>query len=267
MSKKKIIITAIVALLTFSIIGGILAYFTNTTQTLSNTFTVGENVEISLTEPNWDAPRAQGLSFGTTVPKDPTVRNTGSNNAYVFVKVDVPTYYKYTSEGPQNIEMFTYTLNSGWYELGNLETENIDGTVTHIYAYGSSSAMTALEPSATATIFNSVTFLSSFPYSSNYQLLTPLSPGSEIGDEIGGEIGGGGETPSGSVSDPAIIPASSDINVTAYAIQTNGLSVDNPSNPGHYKSAVTPAEVYECLYGDVPVAGGLIDPNPLVPGP
>ena len=264
MKKKKLIVAIKVLAIVIALIGGILAYFTHTTNTLTNTFTVGENVTITLTEPNFDPLKAQGLSFGKTVDKDPTVTNTGSNDAYVFVKVEVPTYYKYTGEGNQSdFPMFTYTLNNGWYELTSLQDTNFMRDEIHIYAYGSASGMTALEPSDTATLFDDVTFLNNFPYSSKYEIIEANQGGFIQTDDpvISGEGEGSGSEPTENVNDPARIPDSSDIRVTAYAIQTNGLTVDNTSNPGHDKTAVTPEEVYLCLYADVPPEGGLVNPN------
>ena len=158
--------------------------------------------------------------------------------------------------------MFTYTLNDGWYELTSLPTNDI-GNEVHIYAYGSAAGMTALAPAGTATLFDDVTFLNNFPYSTNYEIYaTDLGDSIEPGEPtISGESGGSGSEPTENVSDPAYIPDSSDIKITAYAIQTNGLTVDNTSNPGHDKTAETPEEVYLCLYADVPVEGGLVNPN------
>ena len=245
MNKKKVIIAVIVLAIVVSIVGGMLAYFTNTTAEVTNTFTVGDNVLITLTEPNWvslGSAQAQGMSIGANVTKDPTVTNTGTNPAYVFLKVDVPTYYKCVEENstPTNkrFEMFTYSLNSGWVELAGLRTENAD-SVTHIYAYGDASSMTSLAKNGTATLFNSVTFLDAFPYSSNYSVVSTISvPQSPL------------------TTDPAQIPSSSDIVIKAYAIQTNGLRVGNTAT-----QAVTPAEVYACLFGELGTTAGLINPN------
>ena len=238
MSKKKIILAVIVLAIVVSIVGGMLAYFTNTSNTLTNTFTVGDSVTITLKEPNWNSAYAQGLSFGDTVAKDPTVTNTGSHNAYVFLKVDVPTYYKYIGDTATKTEMFTYTPDSNWYELTSLRTTNAN-SVTHIYAYGTSSAMTALAPNGTATLFNSVTFLNNFTYASNYNVVATITPpASETND------------------DPALVPASSNIVVTGYAIQTNGLRQGNTST-----AATSPADVYGCLFGELGTAAGLINPG------
>ena len=245
MNKKKIIVAIIVLAIVVSIVGGMLAYFTNTTQEVTNTFTVGDNVSITLTEPTWTSLgqyQAQGMSIGNTVSKDPTVTNVGENNAYVFLKVDVPTYYKCVEENstPTNkrFEMFTYSLNNGWVELASLRTENAN-SVTHIYAYGDASSMTALAKNGTATLFNSVTFLDAFPYSSNYSVVSTISvPQSPL------------------TTDPAQIPSSSDIVIKAYAIQTNGLRVGNTA-----AQAVTPTEVYGCLFGELGTPAGLINPS------
>ncbi len=239
MNKKKIILAVIVLAIVVAMVGGMLAYFTNTTDTLTNTFTVGDNVSITLTEPNWHRENGQGLSFGNTVAKDPTVTNTGSNAAYVFLKVDVPTYYKYTGGAVTKTEMFTYTTQgSGWYEIPSLRTENTN-SVTHIYAYGTSSAMTSLATGSSATLFNNVTFLDNFAYPTNYKVVSTITPpASETND------------------DPALIPSSSDIVIKAYAIQTNGLKVGSTTT-----EAITPLDVYRCLFGELGTDAGLINPG------
>lgn len=88
--KKKLLATClIIALAATAVIGGTLAYFTDT-DTADNVFTVG-NVSIDLTEPNWegegseDAPEAYP---GEALKKDPTVTNDGKNPAFVRIKVE-----------------------------------------------------------------------------------------------------------------------------------------------------------------------------------
>ena len=89
MKKKLTAIALVVALLAVAVIGGTLAYFTDTTETAENTFTVG-NVKIELTEPNWegsgsvDAPEVYP---GEKLAKDPTVENIGANPCFVRVSV------------------------------------------------------------------------------------------------------------------------------------------------------------------------------------
>ena len=151
MNKKKTIIAAIVLLLVL-LVGGAIAFFTDT-ETKTNTFTIGK-VDITLTEPTWDAKIAANADYnkkllpGAELEKDPTVTVTAdSADAYVFVKVDVPC----VGTGTDRRELFTYTLGSGWAALsGAAVTSCADGAVaTHVYAH--TAAMTANESSALFT--------------------------------------------------------------------------------------------------------------------
>lgn len=87
--KKTIIVLAVVACLAvMSVVGATLAYLT-ATDSAKNTFTVG-NVEIDLTEPNWDATgkvEAEDVYPGEPLAKDPTVQNTGANPCFVRISV------------------------------------------------------------------------------------------------------------------------------------------------------------------------------------
>lgn len=89
-AKKKIVSIALAAALAATaIVGSSLAYFTDTEEK-TNTFTVG-NVDITLTEPNWDADiNNKDLIPGKTIPKDPTITvEADSETAYTFMKVEV----------------------------------------------------------------------------------------------------------------------------------------------------------------------------------
>lgn len=90
MKKKTILVAAIAVMLVAAlVVGGTLAYFTDT-KTADNTFTMG-NVAITLDEKNAnpDAPTGSGrvtentynVYPGLIVDKDPTVTNVGSNDA------------------------------------------------------------------------------------------------------------------------------------------------------------------------------------------
>lgn len=89
--KKKILTLALVAALSATAaIGGTLAYFTDTTQTANNVFTVG-NVKIKLEEKAWEdhgKAEAEDVYAGESLDKDPTVTNTGKNPCFVRVKVE-----------------------------------------------------------------------------------------------------------------------------------------------------------------------------------
>lgn len=107
MSRKKLILTAIVLVLVLAI-GGILAYFTDV-QTRHNKFKTGM-VDIEVDEPSWpgqpvpnpeydpetnpDVPQTIDPEVpvvpGQEVPKDPQVVNKGDGQVYAFVEVTIP---------------------------------------------------------------------------------------------------------------------------------------------------------------------------------
>lgn len=167
MKKKKTIIAAIVLLLVF-IVGGAIAYFTDT-DNATNTFTIG-NVDIELEEENWDTTdndnnnvpdASQDLMPGETVAKDPKINNISTTNpAFVYAKVEVPCTTATSPATPQ--EFFSYTVNSGWTELSSAAVAcTSGGTATHVYYYGSGSTLTSVAAGAsTATVFDNVTLLS-----------------------------------------------------------------------------------------------------------
>lgn len=111
MKKKLTAIALVVALLAVAVIGGTLAYFTDT-KSATNTFTVG-NVKIDLIEQEKPeqgdlVPFEQGKLLvpgksndGNAVSKIVTVKNTGRNDAWVWVDLKIPAYLV-SSEYPTN---------------------------------------------------------------------------------------------------------------------------------------------------------------------
>lgn len=88
MKKKITAIALVVCLVAVAIVGGSLAYFTDTDKA-TNTFTVG-NVDIDLTEPGWTSSGSQDAPEvypGEPLAKDPTVENIGDNPCFVRIKV------------------------------------------------------------------------------------------------------------------------------------------------------------------------------------
>lgn len=85
MKKKIAALVLVIALAATAVIGGTLAYFTDTDEA-ENVFTVG-NVDIALTETEWVEP-TDPVYPGQTLPKNPTVVNNGSNPCYVRIKVE-----------------------------------------------------------------------------------------------------------------------------------------------------------------------------------
>lgn len=93
MKKKTILMAAIaVMLVAVLVVGGTLAYFTDKTDPVKNTFTVG-NVAIDLTEPSWNADESHTLYPGASYAKDPTITvKEGSQDAYVFLEINMNKY-------------------------------------------------------------------------------------------------------------------------------------------------------------------------------
>lgn len=88
--NKKVLSTVLAgALAVTAVVGGSLAYFTDSAEK-ENNFTVG-NVKITLTEPAWDetgSKDAEDAYPGEPLAKDPTVTNVGANPCFVRIKVE-----------------------------------------------------------------------------------------------------------------------------------------------------------------------------------
>ena len=161
MSRKKLIITAVILTLIL-IIGGILAYFTDV-DTKTNSFKMG-NVSIKVVEENWEGGETGVVDIvpNQIVNKDPKIENTGSTDVYVFIKVKVPYANVVVGdvEAAAETELFTYDLNAGWVEVGTSTKDEQDKTITHVYAYVDStntSVLKALEATEkTPTVFDTV---------------------------------------------------------------------------------------------------------------
>lgn len=164
MDNKKVKHLAIVgAMIGVMTVGGIMAYFSDG-DTATNTFTVGQ-ISIDLQEPNWDPDDAKELIPEEVIQKDPQIKNDGVNEEYVFMEVVVPYANVATAnaDGTLNAaadtELFSYEVNSGWVEVGSAKTNTDEGTVTHLYAYGTADAMTALaKDTTTPALFDNVRF-------------------------------------------------------------------------------------------------------------
>lgn len=102
---------------------------------------------------------------GDTITKDPLVLNDGTNDMYVFLKVEMPYAELVTAndDGTKNeaawMEMFTYEINAGWVAVGAPVIDKEAGTSTQIYAYAVDDVLTALAADQkTEAVFYSVTF-------------------------------------------------------------------------------------------------------------
>ena len=165
-NAKKIVMggVAALALVTASVMGT-MAYFTNKTEQVNNTFTVG-NVSIKLDEAPVDingkettgdrrTSNTYKLYPGSEYDKDPTITVTGSEDSYLFVKV---------ANGISGVEKAASYVNAegnkatgkiadqmaayGWHRL-EVETDgNYD-----VYYYGTDSEMTPVEANEKKPVF------------------------------------------------------------------------------------------------------------------
>ena len=119
MSTKKLILLICMSLILALGVGATLAWLTDSTQKITNTFTVGD-INISLTETGTtgitgtnDQSKSYKMIPGKTETKDPTVTvEAGSEACWVFVKV----------EKTANFDTFMeYSINPAWTELDGYE--------------------------------------------------------------------------------------------------------------------------------------------------
>lgn len=108
--------------------GATSAYLTARPEEEKNVITAG-NVTIRLTEPEWSADAAKGLAPKSVVPKNPMVTNTGSTDAWIFLRVSVPirTIRVVNSQtrragGAEKTELFSFTANENWEQLSRTES-------------------------------------------------------------------------------------------------------------------------------------------------
>ena len=186
MNKKKILVLAVsVCLVAILAIGGTLAYFTDT-DAKTNTFTVG-NVDITLTEPNWEGTGSQDAPEvypGEPLAKDPTVENTGANPCFVRIKVtgldclapagniqlrtggvigalgadweksgDYYYYKKVLAVGESTSALFDHIVIPTGLENGDAETEfNVVVTAEAVQAQGAKASWAAVQTMTVAEI-------------------------------------------------------------------------------------------------------------------
>lgn len=104
MKKKTLALVLALTLLVAGVVGGTLAWLTDQTAEVKNTFTVGD-INIGLTETTTD----YKMVPGNTIAKDPTVTVKAESEAcWLFVKVTES----------ENLDTFiTYAIAEGWTEL------------------------------------------------------------------------------------------------------------------------------------------------------
>lgn len=120
MNKKLVTTLAATALVAAIGVGSTLAFLSDQTGTVTNTFTVGK-VDISLDETGLDGEKTTtGVNYTDLVAtqevtKDPTVYvATDSEDAYVFVKLEV------VKDSEDQADMLDYEIATGWTALSGV---------------------------------------------------------------------------------------------------------------------------------------------------
>ena len=104
MKKKTLALVLALTLLVAGVVGGTLAWLTDQTAEVKNTFTVGD-INIGLTETTTD----YKMVPGNTIAKDPTVTVKANSEAcWLFEKV---------TESANLDDFITYAIATGWTEL------------------------------------------------------------------------------------------------------------------------------------------------------
>lgn len=108
MKKKTLALVLALTLLVAGVVGGTLAWLTDQTAEVKNTFTVGD-INIDLTETTAD----YKMVPGNTIAKDPTVTVKANSEAcWLFVKVTESTDLK---------DFITYAIAEGWTALPGVD--------------------------------------------------------------------------------------------------------------------------------------------------
>lgn len=149
MKKKTLALFLVLALAFGGVIGGTVAWLTDTSDTVVNTFT-DSDIEITLTETG-AVKNANSYKMvpGYTISKDPKVTvEAGSEKCYLFVKLDKSN----------NFDSFlTYTIADGWIQLTNTKGENVDGVYYRVVDAGGQGTPISVLKDDQVTVLGTVT--------------------------------------------------------------------------------------------------------------
>ena len=123
MKKKIVALCLVVCLLAIAIVGGTMAYFTDS-EARTNVFTIGE-IKIDLEE-NFDT--TSDMLPNKDITKEVTVKNVGKNNAYVRVHVAVPAI---VAEDTTITEVLALTKATSNWDFSTTPYNKTIGTVPY----------------------------------------------------------------------------------------------------------------------------------------
>lgn len=155
-NKKTIKVWMIAGALCLASVGGVSAYLTDY-EKVSNQFTVGK-VDIDVTEDNWKPDENKKIEPGKVINKDPKIKNTGVNDAFVYLEVSIPMADVIAAADNGNRleqrtqELFSFESKQSWTRLNS---KTIGNNQVYVFAYNK-----ILKPEETTeTLFDTVKFL------------------------------------------------------------------------------------------------------------
>ena len=156
MKKNTVKAVLLAGVLGLAAAGGVSAYLTDY-DGAANEFTVG-SVNIELQEPRWEPDKYTKIEPYTDIVKDPQIRNTGLNDAFVYLEISVPAaeVTAAAQDGSRTEqkrqELFSFHADENWTVLDTKVSEN---STVYVYAYNK-----ILKPGEiTVPVFESVRFL------------------------------------------------------------------------------------------------------------
>lgn len=151
--KKILLLTGVLCLAS---VGGVSAYLTDYEKT-SNQFTIGK-VDVELKEDNWHPDDHKKIEPGKVISKDPKIKNTGINDAYVYVEVSIPiANVTAAAENGGRLEkreqeLFSFQSKNSWTKLN---AQKVGNAQVYVFAYNK-----ILKPQETTeSVFDTVKFL------------------------------------------------------------------------------------------------------------
>ena len=162
--KKKYSFLAAISLLLVAsaTMGGTFAYLAQNLESRANNFTFS-NVRIDLVEEKWDDLKSEDKVVypNRSVTKDPKVKNTGDNDLYVYIEVQIPraniktVNQDETVNDSKVVNLMSFDVNDGW-ELIKSTVSDDDTYTSEIYAYTADIVSPGDE---TNTLFDKVVFV------------------------------------------------------------------------------------------------------------
>lgn len=148
--NRRIAMTvALVLVVALASIGGTIAWLTDNTDPVVNTFTASD-IDITLTETGTtNNAKSFKMVPGYTIGKDPTVTVTaGSEKCYVFVKIDKSTTLD---------TYITYTVGSDWQQLEDSSGNNVSGVYYRVVVSSASAQSFSVLTNNQVTVKDTVT--------------------------------------------------------------------------------------------------------------